>query len=240
MDSLPEAPAPTSVLPVAPAWHTWLYLIYRVAAGWYLIERVPLTKSVPPRSAIPVYVGIILTDIFLLVYVAWGVRLRQHSLAELIGGRWNSARDFLRDCGTAVVFWIAALLILGGVGRLLGVPPATRSLGRLIPHSGAELYVWMFVAISAGISEEILYRGYLQRQFAFWTKNANVAMYLSAALFGAGHLYQGGKRAITMGVFGLHLGYLAERRKSLRPGILAHCWQDAVAGAVLFLFRRHG
>jgi uncharacterized protein len=240
MDPLPEAPAPTLAHPIAPAWHTCLYLIYRVVAGWYLMERSPLTKSVPPRSQIPVYLAIILTDFLLLGYVAWGIRLQRGSVAELIGGNWNSARDFLRDCGTAVVFWIAALLILGGVGHLLGVPPGSRALARLIPHSGRELYIWMFVALTAGITEEILYRGYLQHQFASWTKNSIVAMCLSAGLFGVGHLYQGGKHAILMGVFGLLLGYLAERKKSLRPGILAHCWQDAVAGAVLFLFRRHG
>ena len=123
------------------------------------------------------------------------------------------------------------------MGLLLGVPQASRLLGRMGPHSGIELYLWILVSLTAGISEEIVYRGYLQRQFAFWTKNVFVAMCLSAALFGTGHLYQGGKRAILMGVFGLLFGYLAQQKKSLRPGILAHCWQDSLAGTVFYLLR---
>jgi membrane protease YdiL (CAAX protease family) len=64
-------------------------------------------------------------------------------------------------------------------------------------------------------------------------------MILSAALFGAGHVYQGWGRAFMMGVFGWLLGWLAQRKKSLRPGILAHCWLDAISGALLFLGQRH-
>lgn len=239
MDPLPDVSTLPSPVPVAPAWHTGLYLIYRIASGWLLLRRAASVPSARPHSQIPFYVAIILGDFLLLAYVVWGIRLQRGSLAELIGGRWKTARDFLRDCGTAAVFWVAALLILGGVGQLLGVPPAARSVGRLTPHTGPELFVWIFVAITAGICEEIIYRGYLQQQFAFWTKNAFVAMCLSAALFGCGHIYQGGKRAILMGVFGLLLGYLAQKKKSLRPGILTHCWQDSVAGTVLYLLRAH-
>jgi|SRR5579859_547482 len=240
MDPLPEVAASPSLLPVAPAWHTCLYLIYRIVSGWFLFERVSAVTSVRPHSMVPFYLAIILTDFLLLGYVVWGIRLQGGSLAELIGGSWTTVRDFLRDCATAIVFWVAALFILGGVGLLLGVPPASRSLVRLGPHSGTELYLWILVSVTAGISEEIIYRGYLQRQFVFWTKNIFVAMCLSAAMFGTGHLYQGGKRAILMGVFGLLLGYLAKQRKSLRPGILAHCWQDSLAGTVLYLLRSLG
>lgn len=240
MDPLPEAPASPSLLPVAPAWHACLYLAYRIASGLFLFGRASLPASVRPHSLIPFYLAIIFTELLHLGYVIWGIRLQRGSVAELIGGSWTTVRDFLRDCGAAAVFWIAALFILGGVGHLLGVPPAARSVGRLAPHSGAELFVWILVSMAAGISEEIVYRGYLQRQFAFWTKNVFVAMCLSAALFGSGHLYQGGKRAILMGVFGLLLGYLAEKKKSLRPGILTHCWQDSLAGTVLYLLRGRG
>ena len=103
MDPLPVSTLPSRV-PVAPAWHTGLYLIYRIASGWFLLRRAASVPSVRPHSLIPFYVAIILVDFLLLAYVAWGIRLQRGSLADLIGGRWKSARDFLRDCGTAAVF----------------------------------------------------------------------------------------------------------------------------------------
>jgi membrane protease YdiL (CAAX protease family) len=54
-----------------------------------------------------------------------------------------------------------------------------------------------------------------------------VAMILSAGLFGVGHLYQESKRAIMMGIYGWLLGWLAQQKKSIHPGIFAHGWQDS-------------
>jgi hypothetical protein len=47
------------------------------------------------------------------------------------------------------------------------------------------------VAITAGICEEIVYRGYLQRQLSAFTGSLPIAVCLQAAIFGAAHLYQG-------------------------------------------------
>jgi hypothetical protein len=53
---------------------------------------------------------------------------------------------------------------------------------------------------------------------------------LSAATFGGGHLYQGGRSAILIAVYGLLFGILAEMQKSLRPGMITHAWHDGFAG----------
>ena len=90
--------------------------------------------------------------------------------------------------------------------------------------------------MAVGFCEEIIFRGYLQRQLAAWT-NLPLGMVLSAALFGLGHRYQGGSAQIVLAFYGLFFGILAEKRKSLRPGMIAHAWHDAFSGLLAYLLR---
>jgi membrane protease YdiL (CAAX protease family) len=55
---------------------------------------------------------------------------------------------------------------------------------------------------------------------------------LSAAAFGAGHIYQGWRSAIVVLVYGSLFGILAEARESLRPGMMTHAWHDGFVGLV--------
>ena len=81
--------------------------------------------------------------------------------------------------------------------------------------------------------EELIFRGYLQKQFHAASGNALVGIIAQALLFGAGHGYQGVKSMLVIGVFGALFGALAFWRRSLRPGMIAHAWQDFLAGLLL-------
>jgi membrane protease YdiL (CAAX protease family) len=100
----------------------------------------------------------------------------------------------------------------------------------LLPQNQLEIFLWILTSITAGICEEIIFRGYFQRQFSAWTGNVSAGVLLSAAAFGAGHIYQGWRSAIIILVYGLLFGILAEFRKSLRPGMMTHAWHDGFAG----------
>jgi len=229
-----DPPSSATYQPVAPVWHTGLYLFYRVFATWLFYRSSLRWQSNPVHSQLRFFGTLIVANLLMLLYVEWGLRQRGGSLIALIGGKWASVREFWKDCSIAFFFWFASLFVIAGFRSLLRLPPAASSLARLIPHSHLELYLWYFVAISAGVTEEIVYRGYLQKQFEAWTRNVPGSMFLSAVLFGFGHIYQGWKRAIMMGTYGWMLGWLAKRQNSLRPGILAHSWQDSLAGFLLF------
>ncbi|HEU4333174.1 MAG TPA: CPBP family intramembrane glutamic endopeptidase, partial [Candidatus Eisenbacteria bacterium] len=86
--------------------------------------------------------------------------------------------------------------------------------------------VWAMVALTAGFVEEVVFRGYLQRQFTAWSRNHIAGIVLSAAAFAAGHLYQGMAAASIIAVIGIAFGVLAYLTRSLVPGVYAHVWAD--------------
>jgi membrane protease YdiL (CAAX protease family) len=86
--------------------------------------------------------------------------------------------------------------------------------------------------------EEILFRGYLQRQIGALSGNIYVGLVVSAILFGAGHGYEGARRMVLIAVLGLMFGVLTLLRKSLRPGMMAHALFDSLQGAVLWAIRK--
>jgi membrane protease YdiL (CAAX protease family) len=93
-----------------------------------------------------------------------------------------------------------------------------------------EGLLWGALSATAGFVEEVVYRGYLQRQFAAWTGRPRLALVLQAVVFGVTHGYQGVDACIRITVFGLLFGVVAAWRRSLRPGMMAHGLTDLVAG----------
>jgi membrane protease YdiL (CAAX protease family) len=82
----------------------------------------------------------------------------------------------------------------GSRGELQGMSQAARLLA---PQDPFESLLWIALAVTVGICEETIFRGYLQRPFAAWTRSAPIGVLLSA-LFGAGHIYQGAKATVVM------------------------------------------
>jgi membrane protease YdiL (CAAX protease family) len=89
--------------------------------------------------------------------------------------------------------------------------------------------MWIALSITAGVCEEAIYRGYLQCQFNALTRSVPTGIFLSAAAFGAAHAYQGLQRASVIAASALLFGLLAQKRGTVRPGMIAHSLQDAVA-----------
>ena len=82
-----------------------------------------------------------------------------------------------------------------------------------------------------GVAEELVFRGYLQRQFTAWAQGAAVAgVVFSASLFGAAHGYEGVRSMFLLAVFGALFSLLALFRRSLRPEFLRTRWHDLIAG----------
>jgi CAAX protease family protein len=133
--------------------------------------------------------------------------------------------------------------VLAGLSYALGlasaaqVEQAKKQLGALLPQNGLELGLWIALSATAGFCEEIMFRGYLQKQFQALTRSTAAAVVLQALVFGVAHAYQGGRRIILIAVYGALFGVLAVWRKSLRPGMFGHMMQDSFSGLAFRLLK---
>jgi membrane protease YdiL (CAAX protease family) len=100
----------------------------------------------------------------------------------------------------------------------------------MLPAGVLEIALWIALSISAGVCEEVVFRGYFQNQFLALTGGRGIALVMQAALFGVSHGYQGMEACLKIALYGLLFGAIALWRKSLRPGIIAHAWTDIAAG----------
>jgi uncharacterized protein len=248
VEPIPSPPAPAKPALIAPLWHTLLITALILGNSFLGSSKVAAVQG--SGSRILLYGGTFVTQAVLILIIWFGIRLRGIRMRDLIGGRWPTVESFLLDVALAVGFWIVSLLLLFGIRVALGtidlhnmqksVDDTVRLLGPMAPHTYLEAGLFVLLSVSAGLFEEIIFRGYLQRQFGALARNAVVGIVASAAIFGLGHGYQGTRMMIVIAVFGAFFGILAHFRKSLRPGMLAHAFQDSVAGIGLFkLVTRH-
>jgi len=238
MESSASAPsAPERYSRVASAMHT--ILVLAVLGGWALWHKISADhlSAGADGNRVRYYLVTILFEWLVVALVAAGVRRSGGSLLSVFGEHWRSAWQVLRDIGIAIGFWIAAAIILWGVGWLLRIAERDSTVS-MLPQRGIELAVWIALSVTAGICEETVFRGYLQPQFMALTKSAPAGIVLSAATFGAAHAYQGLWMTILISVYGAMFGMLAYWRRSVRPGMIAHAWQDSLNGVLAMLMRQ--
>jgi membrane protease YdiL (CAAX protease family) len=219
---------------IASPIHTILLLA--VLGSWAVGHKIfadQLSATANPNR-VRYYVVTIFYEWLLFVLVVAGVRRSGASVLIVRGEHWPSVRQVLRDIGIAVGFWIVAAMLLWIFGWLLRIAALGRNV-TMLPQRGIELTFWIALSVTAGICEETIFRGYLQRQFMALTKSAPAGILLSAATFGAAHAYQGFRMVILIGLYGATFGILTYWRKSLRPGMIAHAWNDSFKGVLAVL-----
>lgn len=223
-------PAPSSPKLIAPLWHTALFLLALGGIAAWAAHRQGLAAFGSSRTVS--YLFTIAWEWLLFALAAWGIRLGGGSIESVIGERWSTARQFGRDAGIGVLFLVGSNILLAGLQAILR-PGPNANIGRLLPRSATEITIWIFLSLSAGICEEFTFRGYLQKQLHGSLQSATAAVVIQGIIFGAAHAYQGLKLVLTIVALGSLIGWLAQWRKSTRPGMISHFLQDAIGGIVL-------
>ena len=223
---------------VAPLWHTVVLILILMAlalGGARLQHRAGPAPGIVQqhRGIVSLYVSLIVSE-WALVYFVWAAGLRRSGtrMRDVIGGRWSSWKAVALDIAIAVPFWIVWEATGRLAHRLLG-PDQAKTLDVVLPLGTLEIVLWVAVSISAGFCEEVVFRGYLQKQFRALTGSMALAVLLQGIVFGIGHSYQGLKQVVVITILGVLYGMLAAWCKSLRPGMLAHAWSDILGGILL-------
>lgn len=221
---------------VAPTWHTILLLV--IVFSFSAFSAIQHAGGAGRGNHLFTYLTTIAWEWILVAFVLWGARKRGVTLRTLVGGRWNSPEDALIDVAIAVGFWIVSALILFLAAAALGLTDITKfeaakkAIDVLKPNGTLESVIWVCLSLTAGFCEEVIFRGYVQKQFFAWTRSEIAAVLLQALVFGAAHSYQGARLATVVTVYGMLFGVLAALRRSVRPGMMAHAMQDTLSGLV--------
>ena len=99
----------------------------------------------------------------------------------------------------------------------------------MVPRNRREFRMWIGLSFTAGICEEILYRGYFLWYLMTWLP-ATVAVAISSVVFGLAHLYLGRGGVIRAAVTGALLGAAFVLTGSLWVPIALHIMVDVASG----------
>jgi membrane protease YdiL (CAAX protease family) len=240
---------------LAPAWHTLLLIAGIVAISFGGAKTLPGAHG-SHSYRLATYAFTACMELVLLAWVWFGLRLRKIPFRSIFGEISGGFRTLAIDTGSACVFWCGSLFALASL-RIAwmaaeeaithqpfsrnGQPDPTdqrtlHTLTSIAPSHWSEIAAWILLCILAAFVEEVVFRGYLQRQFTAWSRGAlPVGVVFSALLFGFAHGYQGIRNMVLLSVFGILFSLLAIFRRNIRAGIIAHAWQDIIAGLLLSL-----
>jgi len=139
-----------------------------------------------------------------------------------IGGRLLKLRASFR----AVFFGILAVAASWCSWRVLASLAPDLSGGPCRVDSTGAFPAAVLLSLSAGICEEIVFRGFLMTRLRELTGRTVFPLLATSVAFGLVHIYVSGPNALQAGVFGLIMGIVTLGSRNLFPAILAHVAWD--------------
>ena len=105
-----------------------------------------------------------------------------------------------------------------------------------LPQNYNEFFAFLFLAFSAGVCEEIVYRGFLVNYLLSVINNPvvafNVAVIFPAVIFGVVHMYQGIKSVLKISIMSLLFSTIFIFSQSLLIVMILHFSVDAIGGYI--------
>jgi membrane protease YdiL (CAAX protease family) len=101
--------------------------------------------------------------------------------------------------------------------------------GWLLPRDAREMRAFVALCMTAGICEEVLFRGYLL-WFLIPKVGVPVSVLLASLSFGLMHAYQGARGIVRTGIVGLTLALIYRLTGSLAAPMIVHALVDWAGG----------
>lgn len=219
---------PSSLTPGAVSWAFLAFLgIAGPLVAWRAHRSMRDHERPPPGAParMRVYFGA-LVWLWVLLLLSWAAA-RESGIALFPGWRPGPL-----DLLVGLASFALGLLTL--VPSLPLVSEEGRARVRAVaPRGGRERGVFYLLCLAAGLGEEVVYRGVLFLLVASVTGSWWAAALLSAAVFGAVHLYQGPRTAAVAGLYGLRDHLVVGLTGTLWVAIAVHVVHDALLGTVV-------
>jgi membrane protease YdiL (CAAX protease family) len=212
---------------------TVIIMIPMMAAG--LIVFDPITGSIWLDP-----LAIILTtsaEIGFIIPPIWYVRKNGFTLGSLGIKNMKSLKDGLLGFAMGGFMFVAGLIVSFLISFAFDLPDS--GSGFFVVNNLFEVVLWVVLMFAVvGFSEELLFRGFLQRRMEmyFSTRRPNpglFALVITSFIFAAIHLDPFGLP--TRFVLGLILGYLAQKRNySILAPTIAHGFNNSAIVVLVF------
>ena len=227
-------------------WDLWLiFVVLGVVIPWRGRLRLRRLLALPlmgTKDKIVLYGTTMAFQWLLFGAVAWRAMARGLTATDLGLGPRITPELLLFSLAGAALLGAFQWFNLRRVGRMSGrVPDFMRKLAeRLFPNKPVELAPFCALAVTAGVCEEFLYRGFAMAALS----HAGIArlgvVVISSVLFGLAHTYQGRNGVVATALLGIVFGTARLVFQSLLPVMVWHAVVDLVAGTAgpKYLLRR--
>lgn len=210
-----------------------------------LTKLLPMFVPAGLQGSVPLHYWIAIASIctaeWLVVLSVWFILKSRGETFRALGlWRWGTWYAWVWAIGLAVLTISSNLRLL----QRFGIPAHSVFL-----PTGFHLYAAVVIGVTAGFSEEIIFRGYMMTEFARMGYGKVLQVIAPGLFFGLMHMStiktvgvaQGLSMMISIAILGMLWGiaYLLGRR-SLMPTIVAHFLNDFTGVSwMLFLMTRH-
>jgi len=217
-------------------WDFWLiFLVLSVLLplrGRLRLQKLMALPRTSTRERLSLYASTIAFQWLagaVVAWRAWARGLTPDELGLVVHGRWR-----------ILIAAIVGAATLGGL-QWLNLRRMGRSSGRarefmrvlaerILPQSRVELVPYLGLAVTAGLCEEFLYRGFAMAALTRAGLPVWGVVLLSSVLFGLAHLYQGRGGLVSTLIIGTVFGTARIAYDGVVPVMLWHIAVDAVAG----------
>jgi len=217
-------------------WDIWLiFLVLGVILPWRGRMRMKKLLAMPHVSTterLALYASTIAFQWVAVAVVAWRSKAHGFTASQLGLTIQDRSRILVSAVIGALLIGALQWLNLRRVGKLpVEARGSLQALAeRILPQSTVELLPYVALAITAGLCEEFLYRGFAMAVLLHVGLQAWAAVLVSSVLFGLAHSYQGRGGMVMTLLIGLVLGSSRLAYDSLVPAIFWHSAVDVVAG----------
>ena len=223
-------------------WDFWIiFLAMAVYFPWRGHRRLKQLSAMPhvgTRQRLSLYVSTIAFQWLAVAGVGWRAWAR--------GLRFEDLGLVIPDATGVTIAAVAgttlfALMQWFNLRRVAQLPPEARGFvqsfaDRVLPHRAIEFIPFLALAVTAGICEEFLFRGFAMGAMTrAGLANWEIVL-LSSALFAWGHLYQGRAGVVSTLILGIVFGITKIAYDTLAVVVCWHIAVDVVAGAAGYRF----
>jgi uncharacterized protein len=227
-------------------WDFWLIFLFIGVVipwrGYTRLKKLLARPSVDTKEKILLYAVTIAFQWVLVGLVAWRSLVGGLTIQELGLASHNWAGVVASGLFGAICIGGLQWLNLRRIGRLEGEAPELlkKLASRLLPVNLLEYLPYSALAITAGVCEEFVYRGFAIAALSKAGLPLWLVVILSSILFGLAHAYQGRSGIASTGIFGILLAIGRLWLGNLVPVMMWHAGLDLAAGiaAPKYLLKR--